>query len=460
MPKLQTQCPTCRQPLVADVMQVFDVGQDPRAKEVFLSGMFNFAQCATCGFQGQIPMPLVYHDPEKELLLTFVPPSAGGSMQERENMLAPLMRKVTENLPPEGTKGYLFQPKSMFTVKNMLETVLEADGITKEMMEAQEKKMSLIQRLLSVSEETQIEVIHQEEDLIDNEFFSMFSQLAQMAMQGGSEADMEKLRILQENLIDETEFGRKLKEEAEAIQEARASLEKLGQGLTREHLLKLVVEAPDMARVKALTSLARPGMDYAFFQMLTEQIEKTSGAAREQLIERRNTILRLVEEIDEITKQRAELAEQNLEALLKAEDVPQALKANINAVDDFFVGALEQALSAAQEADDADDNERLEKLMQIMAVIQELSAPPELAVIEKFIEQVDDEGKLDEVIAAHGEEITPELIDYMTRFLGSAEESLDRLSEEQKAQHMKFQEELLKVYQAVLRFSMKREMGA
>lgn len=454
MPKMQTACPNCRQPMLADVMQIFDVGVDPRAKEILLSGMFNFAQCQVCGFQGQIPLPLVYHDPGKELLLTFVPPGAGRNMQERENMLAPLLREVTENLPPEGRKGYLFQPRTMLTAQNMLETVLEADGITKEMLEAQEKKMRLVQRLVSAPEDTQVEIIRQEEELIDGEFFELFSRLAQVALQGG-DGGVEKLRALQEKLLSETEFGRRVQKEAEALEAARASLEKLGKGLTREALLKLVVEAPNMERVQALTSLARPGMDYAFFQMFTDRIEGAADSERKTLIERRNMMLHLTAEIDEHVKARVELAQQNLEALLKADDISQAVKANLNAVDDFFIRALEEALSAAQKADDA---ERLDKLQQVLGVIQELSAPPELEVLEKFVEHAGDDSKLEEVIAAHGDDITPKLIEYMTHILGSIDENIKQLEDEQKEQQRGFKEDIEKVYQAVLRFSMKREM--
>ncbi|MBS1249512.1 MAG: hypothetical protein MAG431_01092 [Chloroflexi bacterium] len=455
MPKLQAQCPNCGQPILADVTQTFDVGVEPQAKQILLSGRFNFAQCQACGFQGQLPLPLVYHDPDKEMLLTFVPPDAHRTMEERENLLAPMLKEVTENLPPEKRKGYLFQPKTMLTAQKLIETVLEADGITKEMLEAQEKKMRLVQRLMTADEESQREIIQQDEELIDQEFFGIFSQLAQVALQGGSEDDVEKLRALQDLLLSETEYGREVQKEAEAVEAARESLEELGQGLTREGLLQLVIEAPDMARVRALGSLARPGMDYSFFQMFTGRIEKASGDEREQLVERRNALLKLIEEIDKQVEERTKMAHQNLEALLKAEDIAQALRENINAVDDFFIHALEEAMETAK---GEEDTQRLNKLTQVMAVLQELSSPPELEVLEALVEHANDENKLKETIAAHGEKITPRLIEYMTQFLGSAEESLKQLEGEQKKQQIKFQEDLHKVYQAVLQFSMEREM--
>ena len=120
MPKIQTSCPNCQQPIVADIHQVIDVKQDPRLKDILLSGGLNLAQCQVCGFQGQIPVPLVYHDGEKELLLTFSPPDAKKTMEEKESALAPLLKRVTDSLTPEERKGYLFQPKAMLTMNTIL----------------------------------------------------------------------------------------------------------------------------------------------------------------------------------------------------------------------------------------------------------------------------------------------------------------------------------------------------
>ena len=77
MPKTRIQCPNCQQPIIADINQLFDLSEDPSAKQRLLSGAFNVIQCPSCGYQGNATTPLVYHDPEKELLLTFVPPELG-----------------------------------------------------------------------------------------------------------------------------------------------------------------------------------------------------------------------------------------------------------------------------------------------------------------------------------------------------------------------------------------------
>jgi hypothetical protein len=137
MSKTRISCPNCRQPIMADINQLFDVGVDPRAKQMVLSGMFNIAQCPQCGYQGNLATPIVYHDPEKELLLTYFPAELALPVNEQERIIGPLIKQVVSSLAPEKRKGYLFQPKTMLTLQVLIETILGADGITKEMIEAQ-----------------------------------------------------------------------------------------------------------------------------------------------------------------------------------------------------------------------------------------------------------------------------------------------------------------------------------
>ncbi|OQX61016.1 MAG: hypothetical protein B5M51_09075 [Anaerolinea sp. 4484_236] len=402
MPKIQTACPNCGHPVLSDAMQVFDMGVNPQAKELLLSGRVNLTQCQNCGYQGPLPLPIVYHDPEKELLLTFSPPDVQTTMQQRESALAPLLREVTENLAPEQRKGYLFQPQTILTMKALIEKVLEADGITKEMLEAQEQKMRLFQRLMSAAPDKQRKIVQQEEALIDEEFF-------------------------------------------------------MGRNLTREKLLNLVISAPSMDRVEALTRLARPGMDYAFIQLFTNTIEQMEVSEREQLIERRNLILRLTSEIDEQIKMRTDAARKNVEAFLEIDDIPQAIAANITVIDDFFVHALEEALEAARE----DNNlERSAKLQQIVDTIEKIASPPEVKLIEEFLSHAGDEDELKKAIAAREDEITPRLFEYFSGLLSQIEESGKQLQGKDKEQQQAALEGLQMVYQAVLRFSMEKKMQA
>src|SRR5574342_1385549 len=83
MAQTQIACPNCRQMIKANVEQLFDVTQDPQAKQRLLGGGSNMARCPYCGYQGRLATPIVYHDNEKELLLSFFPPELNVPLNER-----------------------------------------------------------------------------------------------------------------------------------------------------------------------------------------------------------------------------------------------------------------------------------------------------------------------------------------------------------------------------------------
>ena len=99
MPQTRTSCPRCHQPIMAEINQLFDTNIDPQAKQKILSGQFNIANCPNCGFKGTLSTPLVYHDPEKELLLTFFPPELGLPVNEQEKLIGPLINQAVNKLP-------------------------------------------------------------------------------------------------------------------------------------------------------------------------------------------------------------------------------------------------------------------------------------------------------------------------------------------------------------------------
>jgi hypothetical protein len=95
--------------------------QDGSAKATLLSGMANFVQCPNCGYQGNLATPIVYHDPDKEMLLTFVPPELGLPQPEQERLVGALINQVVNNLAPEQRKGYLLRPQAQLTMQGLVE---------------------------------------------------------------------------------------------------------------------------------------------------------------------------------------------------------------------------------------------------------------------------------------------------------------------------------------------------
>lgn len=448
MAKTTISCPQCKQPVLAEITRLFDVREDPQAKQILLSGAYNLIQCPNCGYRGQAPTPIVYHDPENELLLTFFPPELHLAVNQQEQMIGPIIKGIMEGLPNDQRKAYLFKPETMLTRQKMVERILEKDGITPEMLKAQQDRLNLLQRLAGTSPELRPEVIQQEEALVDEELLMILQRLIQSAAATGEEESVQVLADLQQQVLENTEFGKKVLEQAQEQQDAMKELEEASKkGLTRESLLDLIVNAADKEmKLVMLVSMAHSGLDYGFFQLLTERIQKASGAEQAKLTELREKLLEMTHEIEEALKEEQAAAAQLLEDLLQSEDVGEATLQALPNITEPFLEVLRKKIQTARKEDDTD---LLQKLQQITAAIQKVSAPgANIELIEALIQAEDDAG-IDAILEENGDEITDEFIQFLTNLLNQTQQQKDQVATAEKLQ---------KVYRRVLRFSMKRNL--
>jgi hypothetical protein len=388
----------------------------------------------------------VYHDPSKELLLTFVPPELNLPRDEQEKTFGKLINQAVENLPQEERKGYLFSPQTVLTLQGLVERILQEDGISKEMIENQQKRVALIQRLAGVTDEKVFEkTVKEEDENIDSEFFSILTQMIQLSAQQGDQAGATLLNDLQGKLLPLTTVGKEIQARAKEVEEALKTLQDAGEGLDREKLLEIVLEAPNEDRVDAYVSLARPGMDYEFFAKLTEKIDQAEGDEKERLTALREQLLKATSEVDEQIQARMSVSLQNLNTLIQAEDIRQATLANLPAIDEYFIQTLETEMNAAEQAKDKD---RLEKLKQIVEAIEEaakaISAPSEL--LQKLIDADDDARK--KLFEEHAEEITPAFIESLTSLLVRLD----------GPENVEMADKVRSVYRQAVRFSMQSSM--
>lgn len=443
---------------MADIQQLFDVAQDPRAKQAILSGMFNLVQCPHCGYQGNLATPIVYHDPDKELLLTYFPPEVQMTRNEQERVIGPLINQVTNALPAEKRKAYLLNPQTMLTLKSLVERILEADGVTKEMLEAQEKRMALVQRLMGISAESLPQVIQQEEELIDEAFFALFSRFAEAALMSGDENALQRLQQVQQALLEHTSIGRELQSATKALDEVQKSLQALGGQITRQKLLDLVLASPDEAHLQAYVQLTRPGMDYEFFQLLSQRIDRASGEEKDRLTSVREKLLAFIEMIDHALRQRREVARRNLDALLGADDLEAALQANLGVVDEYFLEVLTAAL---EEARNEGNLERSAKLQQVLDVIERQSAPPpEINLIEKLMDVADDPAALEEALRAEEAETVASLGEIVMSFIAQIQGAAEQARGEEKEQHEMMLTRMQNIYNTALRLAMEKKLRA
>ena len=423
MPKTRINCPNCRQPIMADLDQLFDVGQDPTAKQKILSGALNLASCPNCGFKGMIATPLVYHDPNKDLLLTYFPPELGLPINEQERIIGPLITRVTNSLPQEKRKAYLLQPQSMLTMQTMVERILAADGITKEMIQAQQDRMNLLQRLINASDETIAETTAKEDALFDSDFFNLLNRLIEASAVNGDQESAKRLGDIQKKLLTNTSFGKQIQEQSKDVEAAIQTLQSAGKSLTREKLLEMVIKAPNETQLSVLASLGRPGMDYEFFRLLSERIDRARADGRDRLIKLRDQLLEMTRAIDKQMEERLAQARKNLSTIVRAKDSKETMAQNLSLVDEFFVQAFNEEMEAARKAGDL---EKISKLKQVEEVVDKASTPPpEVALIQELLESAASEDELNKKLEAHKTEITPEFIDILSNLLVRTESGED-----------------------------------
>ncbi len=447
MAKVQMSCPRCRQPLVADVEQLFDVGSDPEAKQRFLSGNINMANCSSCGYQGPVSSPIVYHDPDKELLLTYFPPELGLPVNEQERLIGPLITQAVNRLPAEKRKAYLFRPQTMLTQQLMIEKVLEGEGITREMMEASQQRLNLLQRLMSASSpDVRKEIVQQEIKLIDERFFEILSRLVEVSMAQGDQNSARALAMLQQEILPMTEIGKKIQAQQADVQAAVETLQNASQqGLTREKLIDLLIAAPNETQLTTLVSMARTGLDYEFFRLLTERIEKSSAADKETLTNLRERLTQITQEIDRHMQEQMESARQMLDEILQAENIEEVAAQALPHMDELFTEVLRDELEKARKNGDLD---RSSKLQKVVGVIQSASAPPpEFALAEELMGAEDESGR-QKILQDHAEEITPEFLQMVSSLMGQ----LEQQGQQELAARLQ------EAYRSALRFSMQANL--
>lgn len=371
-------CPQCRQPFTATVYDVIDVGQDPSLKEAFLGGKVNTVTCPHCGMQGMLAMPFAYHDPQKELLLIYLPTELNLPMPEEEKIIGDLTRKVMSSLPTEQQKAYLLNPKRMMTIQSIIHAILEADGVDQKELERQTQLLQLLLEMIDKTRAGDEEALHQlidaNKDKIDYTFMLMLSNMIQATVeQEGHEEEMvQALHTLRETLI-------------ERLNLSPADVPKLGYEAMYDDVLAMLRDA-DPGRLQALVAANRPILDYGFFLHLTEKIENAaSEEERAELLNLRDALVKLTDEMDAEAKQAVERAARQLEEILQADDIEKAVEERFHELDEAFLVLLSANLQAAKEQKREDVAALMERIYEKVVTLAESRLPPEMQLINQLL---------------------------------------------------------------------------
>lgn len=441
----QIRCPNCGSPIQASIEQLIDVSQDPSAKARLLSGSLNLARCPNCRYEGQLSTPLVYHDPAKELLLTYLPVEVGLKKDDQERLIGQLINQAISALPAEQRKGYIFQPQAVLTLQGMIERILAADGITREQLEAQRGLMKLFEEMLRTPEDGLAAFATEHDQDLGGAFF----QLAAVAIQSAPDeraalAAEEKL----ERVLRATSYGQRLAEQEAELRAAADSLRAAGAELTRERLLEMIVQAPGPDRVAALASLARPALDYEFFSLLSNRIDQAPAGEKEHLSNIRQQLLEITQEIDRVQEARMAQSSALLKSIIGAADLEQAVAAALPYIDDLFMGILQGNLKAAAQRGDLQTLQRLQELDGVIQRVLQQSMPPGLQLADQVL-QADSPQEGRQLLEA-----SPDKIDEQT--LGALLGAAQRLEQSNESERSA---ELRELHRVALRLSMTARMA-
>jgi len=377
----RTTCPRCQQPFSAPIDQVLDVDMDPTAKSRLLSGQVNLIVCPHCGAAGALGSPFLYHDAAKELALVFMPLEAGQNEMERQKLIGSLSRAVMKQLPSEQRKGYLLNPQIFFSLESLIEKVLEADGVTPEMIAAQKARTDLFTKLLKTpTKEARLELIRENEELLDNAFFYILADNLSQLEALGNQKMASQLAELRQLLFEETALGRRLAAQSEAIAALRAEP-------TREKLVALLISSEDPDTRTALLSIGQPLVDYLFFQLLTQHIEATTDKAERKRLENlRQEVLdvreKIHEQIERIVHERVTL----MHDLLLSDDPERLARRHLHEIDEIFLDVLNAEAEKAQEREDYRTIERLEAIWQVITKLMQEMMPPQMRLLSAVME--------------------------------------------------------------------------
>jgi hypothetical protein len=367
--------------------QVLDAGRDPTVKERLLSGRVNAVTCPHCGFSGMISTPLFYHDPEKQLALAFVPMELNLEKEQRERLIGDMTQAVMRGMPEDAPKGYLLQPQVALTLQGVIDQVLEADGITREMVDQERRKIEIIGELASASAEEADLLLDENAALIDVTFLELLRATAQAASQQGQSREALRLLNLRTRLLDTTEAGKEVKAQEDALREASQELQALGDSLTRESFINLLVEAADNpAKVDAFGMIGQGLLDYQTFQVLANRIDAEQDDARkQQLIEVREKLLEIAAEAEKESRAVVERAVDTLRMLLSAPDIHTAIVNNLERIDQTFLQVLQANLEEARKGGNIEVSSRLKEIRDEVLAFVQAAAPPEIQFINELL---------------------------------------------------------------------------
>jgi len=385
---------------------------------MLLQGRLNTGVCPQCGTGGVLGLPFTYHDPQKELLFCLLPQELRLSEAERQRAIGQMSNAIINALPSEQRKGYLLRPRVFLTFQTLVEAILEADGITKEMLRAQQEQARLLSQMVQTADDPLrlASLIGEQAGKISRDFFALLSAQIDGAEQQNQAEATEKLTRLRDILLERTTVGKQIAEEQQSITKA---LEGIDKALSRESLLDRVIGAMgdhEDQILQVLVALARPLFDYRFFQLLTERIDQASTEESHESVDAlktlRTKILESVQRLDADVREQVQEKTRILSEIIRSPDREAAIQERLEEIDETFMSVLETHIAQSENQDQHEAAEAFRAIRGTILKIFQESAPPVVQFVNKLLGAEYPDGTR-QILMDNQAMVTPDLLNLM-----------------------------------------------
>jgi hypothetical protein len=412
-------CPSCRQNYTTQVYPVVDVTEAPELKDLLLSGTLNAGICPHCGMRVEIVSPFLYVDREKQLALVLMPQELGLDNARQQALIGDLTNKVLGALPPEQRKAYLLQPRMFFSRRSLVEAVLQADGVTPEMLKALQAKGALLGELLSVADDAgRLEALVRERNAdVDQDLFIMATNVLQESASTGQMPRAARAARVREAILEHSTWGQEALAEArkqQAEQKAEAQTE----------LLEAILAAEDDEELETLLAVNRPLVDEDLYRLLTQRAEEAKqagdGEQAKRLRSLRGHIRNLTKKVDREMEEEIGESLKLLSILLEAKDMAAAVEEHADELSPLLLQILNISAEQALEEGRRDIAARLvalERLVQDALIAQ---APVPVRLLEMLLD-TKDAAKRREIMEEYRDRVNYDFLVYLDGILNEAE---------------------------------------
>jgi len=369
----QVACPSCQTPMRVAIVNIIDAEAQPHLKSQLLGGRLNASNCPKCGAPVMLAAPLIYHDGSKQFCFVHIPQQLLASAKgvELERFVGSATNLLMNELPPDAPKGYLLAPKRFLTMQTLVEAVFEGDGITKEMLETQRKRVDIMSQLLDAMSQGEVALhaaLQANQADIDDEFAKTLAAFVDASRMSGDPEGIAQLSALQSKI---------------------AQFAGGAATFAYETLITQLLAAGDDATVTQLITANQEIIDYTFFDIVTNRINDATTDGDEslasQLTAMRDQVIETFQQLQADLEASYMQAGEVLDAVFDAEDLVAALTAHLPLLNETFDILVDGQRTMAERAGDMAAVERLQTIAELTIQVKASALSPEDRVVQALI---------------------------------------------------------------------------